>query len=302
MSRDAEIDRSPFVLGVIGDSGSGKNTVADAVAGLLGPERVTDLRLDDYHRLTREERAERGVTALNPVVHNTSLMQEHLLLLRGGRPIRNRSYDHADGTFGPIRSIEPREFVIVRGLLGYPTDEMRALYHLPVFLEPEPELLFRWKRRRDVHSRGYTETDVLKSIAAHLLDSKQYILPQAERADVVVRHSLGDPDADDSQVHTSIVLRRAAADVARTGGLLEGLGIEAREEGSEVVLDLPADLEAERVQAWGERTFPETYSTSPTGTYFDDVGKPGHRPPLAVVETLIAAMVRAMRNGAGPGG
>lgn len=295
MTTDPAGAPTPFVLGVVGDSGSGKNTVADAVAGLLGPEHVTDLRLDDYHRFTREERAARGVTALNPMVHNTSLMQEHLLLLRQGRPIRNRSYDHADGTFGPIRLIEPREVVLVRGLLGYPSDELRALYHLAVFLQPDSELLFRWKRRRDVHSRGYTETDVLKAITAHLLDSKQYVLPQAERADVLVRHELVDPDAEDVEVLTSILLRRGAAEVVRAAGLLDGLEVEMREDGAESVIALPPDLPAERVEAWGRTRFPETYGASPAGVYVDDAGETRHRPPLAVVETLIAAMVEAMR-------
>src|SRR5690606_17055586 len=99
----------PCLIAIVGDSGSGKSTVADAVTALLGPERVTELRLDDYHRFTREERAARGMTALNPAVHDLSLMDEHLRLLRQGRPIRNRSYSHADGSFGPIRVIEPRE-------------------------------------------------------------------------------------------------------------------------------------------------------------------------------------------------
>ncbi|HET7321446.1 MAG TPA: hypothetical protein VFI96_03055, partial [Longimicrobiaceae bacterium] len=103
---------TPFVLGIVGDSASGKNTVADAVEQLLGPGRTADVRLDDYHRFTRAERAERGVSAVNPSVHNTPLMAEHLALLRQGRPIRNRSYDHSNGTFGPIRAIEPREVVL----------------------------------------------------------------------------------------------------------------------------------------------------------------------------------------------
>ena len=169
----------PCLVAIVGDSGSGKSTVADAVTALLGRDRVTDLRLDDYHRFTREERAHRGMTALNPAVHNLPLMDEHLRLLRQGKQIRNRSYNHADGSFGAIRAIEPREIVLVRGLLGFPTDELQALYHLSVFLQPEPELLFRWKLRRDVQSRGYTEAEVLKNIVQHLLDSAHPTLRSA---------------------------------------------------------------------------------------------------------------------------
>jgi phosphoribulokinase len=288
--------KTPFVLGVVGDSGSGKNTIADSVSELLGPERVSDVRLDDYHRFTREERAARGVTALNPMVHNTSLMQEHLLLLRQGRPIRNRSYDHADGTFGPIRSIEPHEVVIVRGLLGYPTDEMRGLYHLAVFLHPEAELLFRWKLRRDVLSRGYTEADVLKSIARHLLDSKEYVLPQAERADVVIRQELPDWEAEDADVRTIILLRRAAAAAVMEDELLQGLDLAVRMEDEEAAVELPVELPADRVAGWGRRHFPETYDAGHVGTYSDDVGHPQQRPQLAVVEVLIAALVESLRR------
>ncbi|HYJ79187.1 MAG TPA: hypothetical protein VEW03_06285, partial [Longimicrobiaceae bacterium] len=60
----------PFVLGIIGDSGSGKSTVAAGVRALIGADRVSALELDDYHRFTRAERQEQGLTALSPAVHN----------------------------------------------------------------------------------------------------------------------------------------------------------------------------------------------------------------------------------------
>lgn len=288
---------TPFVLGIVGDSGSGKSTIADAVTLLLGPERVTDVRLDDYHRYTREERAERGMTALNPLVHNFALMQEHLQLLRSARPIRNRSYNHQDGSFGALRSIEPREIVLVRGLLGYPSDELRGLYHLAVFLQPEPELLFRWKLRRDVQSRGYTEAEVLKYIANHLLDSKQYVLPQADRADLVVRHELPDWEAPDSEVRTTLLLRRAVGEIARGTDLLEGFGAGVRVEdlGEEVRIEFESALSVEQVESWAKASFPDTFDPARIGRYTDDDRSEGHRPALGVVEVIIARLAELMR-------
>lgn len=289
---------APFVIGVVGDSGSGKSTIADAVTTLLGPHRVTDVRLDDYHRYSREERAERGMTALNPMVHNFSLMQEHLHLLRSGRPIRNRSYNHHDGTFGAIRPIEPREIVVVRGLLGYPTDDLRALYHLAVFLQPEPELLFRWKLRRDVQTRGYTEAEVLKYIANHLLDSKEYLLPQAELADLVVLHELPDWEAPDSEVRTSVILRRAGADIARGTDLMAGFtgGVRTEDLGETVRVDFPTDLSAEQVDAWAGEIFPDTFDPARVGRYTGDDRSESRRAALGVVEVLIARMAEIMRG------
>lgn len=295
-------DRRPsFVLGIVGDSGSGKNTVADAVVALLGPERITGLILDDYHRFTRAERRERGLTALNPIVHNLALMQEHLRLLRQGRPIRNRTYDHADGSFGPIRLIEAHPVVLVRGLLGFPSRELQSLYDLSVFLQPEPELLFRWKLRRDMLFRGYTEAEVLKRIAAHLLDAKAYILPQAERAHLLVHYELPDWDAPDSDVLTTLRLRREAAEVARGGSLFDGLPLEHTEENGEVVVRVPADTPEAAVDGWARATFPERYDPATAGTYFDEEGSSRRRATLAFVEVLIARLATELSaNGAAP--
>lgn len=296
---EARAEALPFVLGIVGGSGSGKSTLSDGVRTLIGPGRVTDLKLDDYHRFTREERAEKGVTALNPTVHNFSLMQEHLLLLRRGRPIHNRSYEHADGTFGPIRTVEPNDVVLVRGLLGFPTEELRSAYDLTVFLHPDPELLIRWKLRRDVNSRGYTPGGVLMHITQHLLDGKQHVLPQADRADVVVRYRLPEEDAPDEAVDTSLLLRRAAADV------VAGLGLEARfggavrigeEGGGEVRVDLSTALSDEAVEAWGREHFPETYDPERVGCYQDESDGRGRRPHLAFTEVLISLLAERLRQ------
>lgn len=292
-----EVVEGPELVAIVGDSGSGKSTVADAVATLLGPDRVTPIYLDDYRRYTREERRERGLTALDPSGHDFPLMQEHLQLLRQGRPIRNRSYNHANGTFGQIRAIVPREIVLVRGLLAYATDELRALYHLTVFLQPEPDLLFRWKLRRDVQSRGYTEAEVLKKIAQHLLDSKEYVLPQAERADVLVRYELPAWEAADDEIRTSVRLRGEAARVARETDLIAGLGPGARqvEVEGDVLIELSHALTQAEADAWAREAFPESYVAGRIGGYIDDEGGTPTRPPLAVVEVLVAKLVGALR-------
>ena len=288
----------PFLLGIVGDSGSGKSTVANGVRSLIGDENVSTLELDDYHRYTRAERQALELTALNPSVHNLTLMQEHLQLFRRGRPVRNRRYDHSDGTFGPIRTVEPADVVIVRGLLGFPSDELRAAYDLAVFLQPEPELLFRWKLRRDVKARGYTEAQVLKHIAQHLLDSKQYVLPQAERADLVVKYEIPEWDAPDSEVRATLVLRRAAAEAVRGNGICERFGgrVCSEEEGGTLVVRVPHDLPAETVDAWAAERFPGTFRPAEVGRHIDEDGSETRLVPLAFTEVLIADLTQKLRR------
>ncbi|HET7461475.1 MAG TPA: hypothetical protein VFJ82_09500 [Longimicrobium sp.] len=288
----------PFLLGIVGDSGSGKSTVAAGVAALIGPEKVSTLELDDYHRHTRAERGELGVTALNPSVHNFPLMQEHLQLLARGRPVRNRGYDHSNGTFGGLRTVEPNEVVLVRGLLGFPTDELRSAYDLAVFLQPEPELLFRWKLRRDVKTRGYTEAEVLKYIAKHLLDSKEYVIPQAERADLVVRYEIPEWDAPDSEVRATLLLRRNAAEAVRSNGIAHRFNghVGFEEDGDALVVKVDAGLPPERVDEWASERFPETFTPAQLGSFMDEDGNDSRLVPLAFAQVLIADLTQKLRR------
>src|SRR5690606_23374326 len=141
---------------------------------------------------------------------------------------------------------------VVVGLLGFPTEDLLSLYHLTVFLQPEPELLFRWKLRRDVRSRGYTEAEVLKNIVRHLLDSKEFVLPQAQRADVLVRYELPTSDSSDEEILTSVILRGTAAAMAREEELIAGLGpaAEQHDDSTEVRIELSNELTAEEVDRW----------------------------------------------------
>ena len=84
----------PVILGIVGDSASGKTSLASGVATILGRERVIVLCSDDYHRLTRSERAKAGVTPLDPAINYMDIFEQHLRLLRDGQPILKPVYDH----------------------------------------------------------------------------------------------------------------------------------------------------------------------------------------------------------------
>src|SRR5919201_261720 len=127
MSTEQRTQR-PTILGVMGDSGSGKATLSGGVVRLLGAERVTDLCLDDYHKYDRAERSRRAITAIHPDCNNLELMRQHLELLRRGEAVYKPVYDHRTGTFGEPEFLSPREIVIAHGLLGFHTQALRTCY------------------------------------------------------------------------------------------------------------------------------------------------------------------------------
>ena len=57
--------RRPFVIGISGDSGSGKDTFANSIEGLFGKHSVTKLSGDDYHLWDRKKPIWQAMTHLN---------------------------------------------------------------------------------------------------------------------------------------------------------------------------------------------------------------------------------------------
>jgi phosphoribulokinase len=176
----------PVLLGIIGDSGSGKSTLSSGVEQILGPERASDICLDDYHRYDRAERAALQITALDPECNHLELMRQHLLLLRKGETIFKPNYDHRDGTFGRPALFTPKQLVILHGLLGLHSDALKQCFHVSIFLDPDPELRVQWKIQRDCSKRGYTPEEVRKQLAHRETDAQRFIMPQRARADLTI--------------------------------------------------------------------------------------------------------------------
>ncbi|PSB27043.1 phosphoribulokinase [Stenomitos frigidus] len=176
----------PIMLGIVGDSAAGKTTLTKGIAQFLGPENVTVICTDDYHRYDRKQRAELGITALHPDCNYLDIMQQHLSQLRTGQPILKPIYNHKTGTFDAPEYIKPNKFVVAEGLLGYSTRGVRAAYDVKVYLAPPEELRAQWKIKRDTQKRGYTEEQVRAEMLKREPDSDAYIRPQRQWADLVV--------------------------------------------------------------------------------------------------------------------
>ncbi len=181
----------PMMLGIVGDSASGKSTLTRGLARVLGEDRVTHVCTDDYHRFDRAERRRVGITPLDPECNYMDILESHLRELRAARAILKPVYRHTDGTFGPPEYVRSARFCVVEGLLGFHTAELRSSYDCMVFLDPPEELRRSWKVLRDTTRRGYTTDQVLAELDRREADSARWIRPQREHADIVVSFQPG---------------------------------------------------------------------------------------------------------------
>jgi phosphoribulokinase len=197
----------PLLLALAGDSASGKSTLSHGVEFILGVERVARVCTDDYHRFDRAERALRGVTPLAPEANDMGRMATDLRTLASGTPVTKPTYDHHTGSFGPDETVRPGQIVIVEGLLPLADRAVRDEIDVAVFLEPEEDLRHRWKLDRDVFERGYSPKEVVAELKRREPDAAQYIRPQRDYADVIVRFHRREGATDDEHLSARLVVR-----------------------------------------------------------------------------------------------
>jgi len=177
----------PVMLAIAGDSASGKTTITSGLLRALGPDRCTAVCADDYHRYDRAERRGLEFTALHPDCNHIDIVEQHLQLLATGHPVLKPVYDHHTGLLARPEYVEPRQFVIVEGLLPLHTKLAAACFDVTVYLNPPEEIRRAWKIRRDTAQRGYTSQQVLAELSRREPESAAFIRPQRRRADIVVR-------------------------------------------------------------------------------------------------------------------
>lgn len=180
------------MLGVVGDSGTGKTALTRGVVRILGRNGVTPLCLDDYHRYGRADRISLGLAAADPAANDLALMADHLVTLRAGGTIRKPVYDHRNGVIRAAESVAATGLVIAYGMLTLTPPRLASLFDLTIFLDPDDDLRHSWRLGRDTSERGYAAEQVLAQRPANDSAAARYVAVQRRYADLVVRFHAAD--------------------------------------------------------------------------------------------------------------
>lgn len=180
------LSRKPFVLGVAGDSGAGKDTFADAIAGLFGEHSVVKLSGDDYHLWDRQKPMWQVMTHLNPMANDLEGFCNDLVSLTDGRPVLSRHYDHKTGKKSKPAQLDCNDVIIASGLHALYLPVLRECYNLKIYLDIDEGLRRHFKLKRDVLQRGHSIEQVLGSFEKREADSKLFIRPQSKHADLIL--------------------------------------------------------------------------------------------------------------------
>ncbi len=163
--------KTPIIVGVAGDSGSGKTTFSNGIRRLIGDDLVSTICTDGYHKENREQRKQSGRLPLDPEANYLGLLAQHLADLKQGKTIEVPIYNHATGQFDPPEIFPPTPIVVVEGLhVLYP--QFLPFIDFSLYVDPDREVKWAWKWERDVKKRGHKaealEQEMLQREAAFL--------------------------------------------------------------------------------------------------------------------------------------
>lgn len=182
----------PFFIGVAGGSGSGKTTVAERLATMVGAEHLALIPLDAYYvtraHLPIEERAQ--VNYDHPNAFDWELLDEHLALLGGGQPVPVPVYDYAvHDRSSEVLMVAPRRLVVLEGILVLSEARIRERLDLKVYVDIDADLRFIRRMERDVAQRGRSAHSVVQQYLDTVRPSHlQFVEPSKRYADVIVPH------------------------------------------------------------------------------------------------------------------
>ncbi len=180
----------PYLIGVAGGSNSGKTTIAERLADVVGERQVALLKLDAYYaampHLTLAERA-----ALNydhPDAFDWQLLDAHLAALTAGTPADVPVYDFADyDRTTAVTRVWPTRVIVVEGILVLWEPRLRERFDLKIFVDAPPDLRIIRRLRRDVAERGRTPESIIEQYLATVRPAHEtFIEPSKRYADVII--------------------------------------------------------------------------------------------------------------------
>ena len=177
--------RSPVAISIAGDSGSGKDTLAESLLDIFGRERTAHISGDDYHIWDRHKPMWGALTHLDPRANHLNLLQTDIDSLLSWNGIMKRHYDHSVGRMTRPEYQPSREVVIVSGLHALVGTEQNKSFDARIFLDINEDLRRALKIRRDVLLRGHTLEAVKQSLERRHADAVAFIHPQKQAADIV---------------------------------------------------------------------------------------------------------------------
>lgn len=179
-----------LIIGIAGGTGSGKTTVVNKIINSLPPGEVAVLPQDSYYKdsshIPPEERSK--INFDEPAAIEWTLLVDQLRQLREGKTIQVPTYSYLTCTRQEATvEVEPRDVVIVEGILVLNDPTLREMMDVKVFVDADADDRLIRVIARDCVERGRTPMAVINRYQEILKPMhSMYIEPSKRFADLIV--------------------------------------------------------------------------------------------------------------------
>lgn len=179
-----------LIIGIAGGTGSGKTTVVRSILDSLPREEVAVIPQDCYYNdnkhIPLEERLKMNYD--EPAAIEWPLLCRHLQDLKEGKTVQMPTYDFITcARLDKTVTVEPREVVVVEGILVLADKPLRDMMDVRVFVDADADDRLIRVIHRDCIERGRTPQMVIDRYAETLKPMHElYIEPSKRYADLIV--------------------------------------------------------------------------------------------------------------------
>lgn len=180
------------VILIGGGSASGKTYVLNKVLEKIPSDKVAHISLDDYYKdfsvLPFEERAK--INFDHPKAFDWKLMYEQLSALKNGQTIEKPIYDFViHGRKKETEIVEPKELIIIEGIMALVNKDLRSLGDLSVFISASRERRLVRRIDRDMKERGRSYDSIIEQYFSTVLPMyEEIIAPSMYYADLIINN------------------------------------------------------------------------------------------------------------------
>jgi uridine kinase len=184
------MDKHAILIGIAGGTGSGKTSIAKAIASDFGKSEVVLIEEDSYYRdlsnLTIEERA--AVNFDHPDSVDYNLMRQHLNELICGNTVSIPIYDFSTHMrLKEVQTIEKHRIIILEGILALFDQEIRTMMDIKIYVETADDIRIIRRITRDMNKRERTFSSVIEQYYKTVRPMHiQFVEPTKKYADIIV--------------------------------------------------------------------------------------------------------------------
>ena len=183
----------PFVIGIVGGSGSGKTTFVKMLRHQFSEDELCILSLDDYYKPHgKQKRDANGIENFDRPnsLYKKAFIRDLNLLLEGKTVTREEYTFNNDSKKPALLTFKPAPIIIVEGLFIFHYKKVNRLLDLKVYLSAKENLKIIRRITRDRIERNYPLDDVLYRYQHHVLPAyEKYIQPHIENADIIIKNN-----------------------------------------------------------------------------------------------------------------